>query len=371
MLACVLAVVGCAEGGENQDATGGGGIAWTTSQTGGSGGAGGSGASTGGGGVGGTASAPVVTAIDPADGTTGVAANTSISVTFSMAMDPATATTSDATTCSGTLQISRDGFSSCVVMNGAPTSSDNLTFVLSPATPLGSAERYQLRATEDLAAAAGGWLTPFESMGFTTRYAHTIAIDGTNDFVAAEEIASSTSGAKIYVGIDDTHLYVGLEHVDIVTGGTGDKFVYFLFSTDPSLTDGFATSSDDKAEFGTGANMMFHYKHQIDGGNYVEHSTADGSGWTTNWTTTGQSNKASGYLEASFALSDFGTGVTDILLTTYTIDYAGQGGEGHLYNMLPLAVEGSGVPARDLVQYVHLRLPTSTSPGDASLLQSF
>ena len=365
----MIAVFGCAEGGANNNVAGAGGVGWTTAQTGGSGGTSttdvGSGAGAGSGG------APTVSTIDPADGAIVVSTNTTVSVTFSGVMDASTATTSTSSTCSGNLQISTDNFASCVP--AAISTSDDTTFTLTPTSPLGSTRLYQLLATEDLASAGGAWLVPFTSAGFTTRYAHTILIDGTNDFDPANEIDSSTTSAKVLVSFDDTHLYLGLEHGDILVGGSGNKFVYFLLSTDPTLSTGMATSSDAKATFGTGgAQMMFHYKEQIDGGNYSEFRTASATNWDTDWGTTGKLvNKQTGYLEASIALSELGAGVTDIVLTTYTIDYDGQGGDGHLYNMLPAGIEGSGATPRDLVQYLRIQLPTSTAPSDASLLQTF
>jgi hypothetical protein len=166
---------------------------------------------------------------------------------------------------------------------------------------------------------------------------------------------------------------LGLEHADIVIGGAGNKFVYFLISTDPSLATGNPTSSDDKAVFGSnGAAMMFHYKEQIDGGDYSEFRRASGGNWDTDWGTENKLvHKSAGYLEASILLSALASDPADILVTTYTVDYAGQGGEGHVYNMLPGALEGAGVPARDLKAYLHLQLPTSKPPSDGTLLLTF
>ncbi len=375
-LAAASAVTsGCSDDDADAAVGGSGGITWSTSSNGGLGGgaAGPAGPGAGGQGGAGSGGGPTVASVSPADGTTAVPADTAVTVTFSGPMAPDTATASTTTACSGSLQLSLDGFGTCVPMAGNPTTSDDVTFTLTPASELGSAGTFQLRATTDLTGASGSPLAaPFESAGFTVRYGHTIVIDGINDFATTDELESSTIGARLFVSFDETHLYLGLEHVDIAVSGGGNKWVYFLLSTDPTLATGTAGSSDGLAVFGTASKMMFHYKERIAGGSFSEYRVADGTDWDTDWGTAGKSSyRADGYLEASIALSELGANVTDVLITTYTVDYAGASGDGYLYNMLPAATAGPGDPARDLVQYVHLELPTSLPPNHAGALGSF
>ncbi len=380
--AIAVALVGCSDD-ENGAAGGNGGVAWSASAQGGAGGSfsqgGSTGGSTGGDGgsggssaSGGSAAAPRVIAITPSDGVTAVRDDTDVTVTFSETMDPNSATTSGTGACSGSLQLSMDGFNTCVALS-SPTTTDDVTFSVTPIDALTSAGLFQLRATEDLASASATSLLPgFQSAGFTVRYANPIVIDGTNDFAAADELASSTVGARLFVSYDDTHLYLGFAHVDIVTGGAGNRFVYFLLSTDPTLSTGNAGSSDDKAAFGASGRMMFHYKEQIDGGDYSEFRIGSTADWDSDWGTQNKTVfKADGYLEASIALSELGVAVSDVIVTAYTIDYNGDGGAGFLYNMLPAAVAGSGATPRNLAQYVHVQLPTSLSANAPSALKSF
>ena len=83
-------------------------------------------------------SAPTVSSTYPSDSASSVAPNTSLTVTFSEAMDTTTITTnSSGTSCLGTLQLSSDSFSTCVQMFSSPTASDsNKTFSLEPASNL-------------------------------------------------------------------------------------------------------------------------------------------------------------------------------------------------------------------------------------------
>ena len=82
--------------------------------------------------------APTVSSTYPSDSASSVAPNTSLTVTFSEAMDTTTITTnSSGTSCLGTLQLSSDSFSTCVQMYTSPTATDsNKTFTLDPASNL-------------------------------------------------------------------------------------------------------------------------------------------------------------------------------------------------------------------------------------------
>jgi hypothetical protein len=360
---------GAAAGEGGSGANGGdGGSAGMTS----SGGAGGSGG--GAGGAGGAGPAPVVLATEPADGATAVIATTTVSVTFSEAMDPATITTHSGSTCSGSVQVSADNFASCVPMAGAPSSSDQTTFELTPAAPLASAEDYAVRVTtaaEDAGGTALGatFTTP---SGFTVRYFHAIVIDGANDFAAGEQLMSSTGGATLYVSFDDVNVYVGLAHPDVQVGGGGNKFTYFLFSTDSTLATGNALSSDSKAKFGAAGTkrMAYHWKERIDGPSYSEYRIGSASDWSTDWGTGGKSAfRGAGFLEGSIALSELGN-PAQLVVTCYTVDYNGGGGDGWVYNMLSGATDGSGAAPLDLVSYLELALPTSVAP-NATALSAF
>ena len=79
-------------------------------------------------------SAPTVSTISPADAATAVSAGTTIAITFSEAMNTTTLTSNMSnTSCSETLQVSSDNFSTCVPMASAPsTFNSNKTFTIAP-----------------------------------------------------------------------------------------------------------------------------------------------------------------------------------------------------------------------------------------------
>jgi hypothetical protein len=109
----------------------------------------------------------------PADAATDILLGSSISVTFALPMDTATVTTNTTdTSCSGSFQVSKDGFSSCVRMSSNSTiSNSDKTFTIQPAVNLDSNTTYKIKLTSSIMDATGGngLLTDYvTSNGFTT-----------------------------------------------------------------------------------------------------------------------------------------------------------------------------------------------------------
>ena len=115
--------------------------------------------------------APTVSAVSPTDNSTSVADNSSVALTFSENISTSTISTNTSdTTCSGSLQLSSDNFTTCVKMSGAPTASSNdQTFTSTPAANLSTSTTYKLQATTAVKDPAGNALaTAFTTTGFTT-----------------------------------------------------------------------------------------------------------------------------------------------------------------------------------------------------------
>jgi Bacterial Ig-like domain len=113
----------------------------------------------------------VVTTTTPADGTTGVSASTTISVTFNRAANPSSITANTANTvCKGTLQVSSNNFAKCVRMASAP-GGGSVTFTVAPAAPLTSGATYKIRVTTGAQASDGVPLaaTYTQPVGFTVQ----------------------------------------------------------------------------------------------------------------------------------------------------------------------------------------------------------
>ena len=174
---------------------------------------------------------PEVVSTTPADQDEGVDKDTTIEITFSEAMDPTSLTANIMNTnCTGSLQVSSDGFMTCVRMVQAPSTGDNLTFSVTPDNPLLSATEYQIRVLASVTDAGGtNMLADFTTgQGFIVRYFHTIVMDGINDFDPDETFASSTQGHTGYVAWDEGYLYLGFDSPDLASADPMTWFVAYL-----------------------------------------------------------------------------------------------------------------------------------------------
>jgi len=117
---------------------------------------------------------PAVASAQPGDGSTAVDTGTAITVTFDRAIAPATLTTQTATgPCSGSLQLSADGFGTCIgFATAAPAMASGDTVATAhPAAALTTLTSYQIRVLGTVTTPAGfpGVTTFTQATGFTTR----------------------------------------------------------------------------------------------------------------------------------------------------------------------------------------------------------
>jgi len=108
----------------------------------------------------------------PVDGGVDVSAYSVVKVNLSESVDPTTVTANITdTSCTGSLQISKDNFISCVQMKTAPVANgDNSSFTLEPMnpnflTPIGT---YKTRMTSSIKDFANNNMTAYTTAGFTT-----------------------------------------------------------------------------------------------------------------------------------------------------------------------------------------------------------
>ncbi len=103
--------------------------------------------------------APTVSSTSPTDNLSSVSISENISVTFSESMKTTSITTNTSdTSCSGSLQLSSDSFSSCVQMGSSPSSSDNLTFTVTPSPKMFYSTTYKILVTTAVKDSAGNSL---------------------------------------------------------------------------------------------------------------------------------------------------------------------------------------------------------------------
>ena len=153
--------------------------------------------------------APTVSSVSTtADNQSSVAITDNITVTFSEAMDNTSVTTnSDNTSCSGTLRLSSDNFSSCVKMSSSSpaSSTDNMTFTLDPYGYLTVSTTYLTRVTTGVKDTAGNAMSSqYEtSSGFTT-YGSSITVSNSYSsglqfwFVVASDPIGATAQSETW-----------------------------------------------------------------------------------------------------------------------------------------------------------------------------
>ena len=107
----------------------------------------------------------------PTDGATGVAVNTSISVTFNLAANPATVTRNTNNNCgTATLQLSSNNFATCIAVGGVVRTNGDRTFTVIPSAPLSQGTTYKIRVTTGVQTPFGSPLTDQfdQPIGFKT-----------------------------------------------------------------------------------------------------------------------------------------------------------------------------------------------------------
>ncbi len=122
---------------------------------------------------------PTITEISPANGSSTIRGG-SITVTFSEEMDPSTLTTNTTdNTCSGTIQVSNDDFSTCVQMAGEPTSDvQNVRFSSVPMTGFEYDGTYQIKIDSTVSDISGEALENSFNSSFTISHVKQLSVGG-------------------------------------------------------------------------------------------------------------------------------------------------------------------------------------------------
>jgi hypothetical protein len=134
-------------------------------------------------------------------------------------------------------------------------------------------------------------------------YRHTITLDGTNDFAAADTFATTSAGYTAYVSWDDTNVYVGYQgpDVDPASLDTATKWIFVHLDPDPGAGTGEAhslTYNTQRATFPAGFGSDYYYRWKCDT-TFASLEVPDGlGGWTTLSTTIAAAHQGD-YLEVA------------------------------------------------------------------------
>ena len=179
--------------------------------------------------------APMIYSTSPSNSDTSV--SVSISVTFSESMDTTSVTTnSSGTSCTGTLQVSSDNFSSCVQMSSSPTvSNSKKTFMVTSSASISFNTTYKIRIGTGVKDISGNSLaTQFTSNGFKT----------IGTAFTSRTITTSANGARSVYAVD----LDGDGDIDVLSASLNDdKIAWYENDGSESFTAHTITTSADGA----------------------------------------------------------------------------------------------------------------------------
>jgi hypothetical protein len=212
---------------------------------------------------------PTVASTSPSNGTTSVSLTSSISVIFSEPMDTTSITTnSSGTSCSGTIQLSSNNFSTCVQMTSSPSESNSYkTFSVSPSSSLSSSTTYKIRVTTGVMDFSGNYLSSqYEtSSGFTILF--------------TQQLGTSASDAGYGVTVDSSdNIYVTGYTYGGLDGNTnsGENDIFLVKYNSSGVKQGTQQLGTSSYDYGRGVT--------VDSSNniYVTGYTAGGLDGNTN-----------------------------------------------------------------------------------------
>ncbi len=200
---------------------------------------------------------PTVSSVAPTDGAAAVATNTTITVTFSEAMDPSTVTanTTDSNCTLGSIQVSTSaafGAGTCIRMAAAPASGGgNKSFTLTPNANLAATTVHYVRVVTTVADTAGNTLAAQfqQASGFTTGAGPDVTAPLVNSTTPANNATGISTGTTIAVDFNEAM------NPSTITTNTADTT---CSGTLRVSSNGFASCVQmNAAPVASGGNMTF------------------------------------------------------------------------------------------------------------------
>lgn len=139
-------------------------------------------------------------------------------------------------------------------------------------------------------------------------YAHTILIDGTNDFATEDIFSTTTNGYTAYVSWDATYIYVGMNGSD-VSSSSSKKWLLVYIGGASGTTTGVAYNTQTPT---LPFSARYHVRWKADN-TFTDALTYNGSSWVdANWDFTGDVYQQGNYIEMRFARADLGSPTTSL-----------------------------------------------------------
>ena len=181
-----------------------------------------------------------VLSVTPVDGTKDVSASSSLSFTFQSKVQPESVTAAvSGTSCTGSVQLSKDSFATCIPFQANPSSADSLSFTAVPSSNLWSQTVYKLKITKDIKNSDG---TQALEADYTSPSGFTVGFPCSNCVQA-----STAPGGITFAGGSNNILFADGRTLIIGGGGTANTVVFDpekgSFSQGTSLTANAASGA--------------------------------------------------------------------------------------------------------------------------------
>jgi hypothetical protein len=233
--------------------------------------------------------------------------NTTISVTFSEMMDNTSITTNTSdTSCSGTVQVSADSFSTCVQMSSSPTeSNDNKTFTVTPSSSLSFSTTYKIRVTTGVKDLAPNTLSSqYETgTGFTSEAIPSyVSVGNQGTILTSGDGTTWSSRTSSALNLLNEVTYGNSTFVSVGTDGT------IITSSDGISWTSRTSGTSNSLQGSTYVNSTF----VTVGGDGTILTSSDGISWTSRTSGTSNSLEGSTYGNSTFVL----VGTTGTIITS-------------------------------------------------------
>ena len=290
---------------------------------------------------------PSVSSVSPADNSSDVPVGTEVEITFSMAVDQTTVTTNTSDNiCSGSVQLSSDSFSSCVMMASDPTAdSDGKICTVTPSSSLLFNTVYQIKVTTDVADTAGnplaaqylstsGFMTVASGGGGSLPVNAASAVSFSDTDLNAAEIGGAVSITKAADETDLTH-YVLYWGSGATTRLTGQNAVATLAKTGSDLT--YSVPADTSLPSGATHFLVFTKNPNGEMSAGVNTAISDASD-TTGPSITIQNLRNNGVVRTGFIIGTASdtSGVTSVEVKIDTGSYSAASGTTNWKFQLPV-----------------------------------
>jgi hypothetical protein len=215
------------------------------------------------------ATPPTVIGVFPPDNSVEVNQNTGISLFFSELMNPNSITTNFfGSNCTGTLQISKDSFFTCVEMLPPIYNVDGLSFTVYPRLPLESNQTYQVRALKEIQDISGNHLAnEYISQGFKIRDWTAPVVQSTIPVSGSIEVPFYTLIIATFSKKMDASTIQGIEVGNICAGSfqlSKDNFATCLPVDPPIISENkFSFSFKPKTNLEPGTNYKFKFTTEV------------------------------------------------------------------------------------------------------------